>query len=440
MKIDTKSVTDKTEIGQEMYDWAVDLFPICRSITGPGLRATLEYFQDIISELQIHGVASGTQVFDWIIPQEWRIRAATLTGPDGTVIADFADSNLHVVNYSVPVDRKLSLSELQPHLYSREDMPTAIPYVTSYYSPHWGFCMEHSKHSQLVDGEYHAYIDSEHIEGELNFADIVIPGDSEQEILFTSYTCHPSMAQNELSGPVVLIALARWVKSLDRRKYTYRFVLAPETIGAITYLSQKLEHLQAHVIAGYVVTCVGDDAGYSYLPSRTGSTLADHVAIAALEGRQLDFTQYSFLDRGSDERQYCSPRVDLPIASLMRTKYGHYPEYHTSLDNLDFISPKGLGESLSMYQDCIHILEHNETYECVNICEPQLGRRNMRALQNSSGTGASVLSETQWNISNILAYADGKTDVVGLSRVTGVSVFDVIDVCDLLKSNELLQK
>jgi aminopeptidase-like protein len=422
-----------------MFEWAVELFPHCRSITGPGLRTTLNYFQNIVPELQIHGIASGTQVFDWVVPQEWRIKSAKLTDPNGDVVADFADSNLHVVNYAVSVDRKLSLSELQAHLYSREDMPEAIPYVTSYYSPHWGFCLEHSKRSALPDGEYQAFIDSEHVDGELNFADLVIPGESDQEILFTSYACHPSMANNELSGPVVLIALARWVQSLDRRKYTYRFVLAPETIGAIAYLSQNLNHLQAHVIAGYVITCVGDDGGYAYLPSRTGTTLADEVAIAALEGRDLDFTRYSFLDRGSDERQYCSPKVDLPMASLLRSKYGTYPEYHTSLDNLDFISAKGLGESLSMYQDCIRILEHNEIYECVEKCEPQLGRRNLRPPQNSAGAGQPTLSEIQSNTSNILAYADGKTDVVGLSRVTGISVFDIIDGCALLKSNQLLE-
>ena len=352
-----------------MHSWMHDLFPICRSITGDGNRETLAYLKDRFPELVLHEIPTGARVFDWEIPPEWRIREAYIEDSEGHRLIDFSNCNLHVVGYSDPVDRTMSREELEGHLHSLPDQPSAIPYVTSYYRRQWGFCVTQQQRESLGQGPFRVRIDSELFDGSLTYADAVLPGSTSEEVLFSTYICHPSMANNELSGPVVTLALARWLAQVPDRRYTYRFVFVPETIGAIAYISEHLHHLQEHVRAGWVVTCVGDERCYSYLPSRRGDGLSDRVSLQVLRERVGDFRQYSFLDRGSDERQYCSPGVDLPVCSVMRSKYEEYPEYHTSLDDLDVVTPEGLAGSAALLQDCIRVLEANRRYvACLPGC------------------------------------------------------------------------
>jgi len=419
----------------EIYHWAADIFPICRSLTGEGVRKTLGYLQNIVPGITLHEVPTGTRCFDWEIPHEWNIREAFLLGPDGEKVVDFNNSNLHVVGYSLAVDTELDLEELQEHLYSSEDQPDAIPYVTSYYKPRWGFCLPHRTRQQLKPGRYRAVIDASHTNGALSYADYILKGETSEEILLSTYVCHPSMANNEVSGPVVMTALARWLSSLPERRYTYRFVWVPETLGAIAYLSRNIRAMKAQTRAGFIVTCVGDDRGFSFLPSRHGNTLADRVARQVLSETHPQYREYSFLDRGSDERQYCAPGVDLPVASIMRSKYGTYPEYHTSLDDLSMISASGLGGSYETYRQVLTLLEHNHRYRVTTICEPRLGIRNLYPdLQRKE------ISDDVVPILNLLAYADGDRDLIGLCEITKVRFRDAVPLLRALHREGLVER
>ena len=322
----------------KMYDWMCDLFPINRSLTGKGVRETLEYLSRLIPDMSICSVKSGTKAFDWHIPDEWRINDAYIEDSKGNKIIDFKDNNLHVVGYSIAINEWLELDELENYLHSLPKQPDAIPYVTSYYSRTWGFCLKHSQREKLKSGRYRVVIKSEIFCGEMNYAEVLIPGRESKEVLLSTYICHPSMANNELSGPIVTTALVQWLTQQKDLKYSYRILFIPETIGSIYYLSQHYKSLQKKIIAGYVITCVGDERCFSFVPSKNGNTLSDRAAKHVLSHISPDYKRYTFLDRGSDERQYCSPGIDLPIASIMRSKYHEYPEYHTSLDNLDFVT------------------------------------------------------------------------------------------------------
>ncbi len=421
-------------IGQEMVSWAKDLFPLNRSLMGEGVRDTLNYLKEILPELEINEVPSGTIAFDWLVPKEWRITDAYIICPNGEKIAEFKKNNLHVMGYSNAVNKKLSLDELDKHFYSLPNMPDAIPYVTSYYDEGWAFCISHAMREDLEPGEYHVVIESEKIEGSLTYGELLIPGREQAEVLFSTYVCHPSLANNELSGPVLTAALARWIGK-EQRKFSYRIIFVPETIGAIVYLSRNLDALKDHLIAGYVVSCVGDERRYSYMPSREGNTYADKVALAVLENNVDSFDHYSFLERGSDERQYCSPNIDLPVCSIMRSKYGTYPEYHTSLDNFDVVTGEGLAGSYEIYKKVIELIEFNDCYAATNFGEPQLGKRGLYPLMGTNKSKDELIK----NLWDILAYADGIRDVIDIAKTCNITISDTIKCINILQKHELLK-
>lgn len=426
------SVSENNE-GKLMYELMCELFPICRSLTGDGVRQTLSILQQHIP-LEIVEVPTGTKVFDWEISKEWNIHNAYIIDPEGNKIVDFKENNLHVVGYSTPVDQDITLEELQQHLYSLEDQPDAIPYITSYYKERWGFCVTHHQRQTLKAGTYHVYIDSELKEGYLSYGEVVIPGESEKEIFLSTYICHPSMANNELSGPVMATQLIKWILQKPR-KYTYRIVFIPETIGSITYLSKHLSHLKQNVIAGYNISCVGDERAYSYLPSRNGNTLSDRVALNVLKHKHKDFIHYSFLDRGSDERQYCSPGIDLPIASIMRSKFGQYPEYHTSLDNLQLVTATGLQGCYDVYVDCLVLIEKNAYYQVTCLCEPQLGKRGLYPTLSTKESGNQVRT-----MMNFIAYADGKHDLLEIAEVINESAINLVSLLEQLIKTRVIKQ
>lgn len=419
------------EVGKAMHQLVAELFPICRSITGDGVRETLKIMQKHIP-LKIYEVPTYTEVFDWVVPKEWNIKDAYIMDEVGNKIVDFKENNLHVVGYSTPIDKILTLEQLQPHLYSLENQPDAIPYITSYYKERWGFCLTHNQRQNLKDGNYQVFIDSELKDGSLTYGELIIPGESEKEVFLSTYICHPSMANNELSGPIVTTFLAKWVLS-QPRKYTYRIIFIPETIGSITYLSKNMNEMKHNIIAGYNLSCVGDDRTFSYLPSRDGNTLADRVALNILNSYHPNFMKYSFLDRGSDERQYCSPGVDLPVASILRSKFGEYPEYHTSLDNLDLVTVDGLAGSLDIYIRCLELIEKNKLYKINCLCEPQLGKRGLYPTISTKESGKIVR-----NMMNFIAYADGKRDLIEISEVIKTPVDDLYSIINDLEKLDLL--
>ncbi|WP_119305203.1 DUF4910 domain-containing protein [Dongia deserti] len=424
-----------SEAGARAYALAKELFPICRSITGRGVRETLAIIAREIPELMIHEVPSGIKCFDWTVPPEWSVREAYIENERGQRIVNFKDNNLHLVGYSIAVDRMLSLDELRPHLYSLPGMPDAIPYVTSYYAERWGFCLSHRQLTALEPGNYRVRIDSTLAPGGLTYGEVILPGQSRAEVFLSTYVCHPSLGNNELSGPTVATELVRWIRSLPRRRFTYRVVFIPETIGSITYLSRHLPELKERVIAGFNLTCIGDDRVYSYLPSRNGKTLADRAALHALKHHAADFMRYGFLDRGSDERQYCSPGVDLPVASIMRSKYGSYPEYHTSLDDLSLISPAGLGGGINAIAKAILTVELNRAYRATVLCEPQLGKRGLYPTLN--GPGGRHMGRL---LTDIFTYCDGEHDLLSIAELLDLPVWELVPAVRQLADAGLIEQ
>lgn len=427
-----------TSQGKTMYKWATDLYPICRSLTGNGVRETLAYIKKLLPALSVHDVPSGTKAFDWVVPDEWNIRDAFIADEGGKRLIDFKQSNLHVLGYSEPVDRRLNYAELDPHLYSLPDQPDAIPYMTSYYKRRWGFCLSDNQRKALrqnSNATYHVKIDATLAPGHLTYGEVIIPGQSKEEILLSTYVCHPSLANNELSGPCVAVALAQWISTVPQRRYTYRILFLPETIGAIVYLSRHLKVMKRNTVAGFVLTCMGDDRAYSYVASRKGDTLADRVAKHVLSHHAPQYHAYSFLERGSDERQYCSPGVDLPVCSVIRSKYGTFPEYHTSSDNLSLISPQGLQGGFDAVRKCIEILENNYVYETAVLGEPQLGKRGLYPTLSTTQNKNHVR-----HMMDVLAYADGTQDLIGIAETIGVDAYQLLPTVAQLLQHQLLRQ
>lgn len=412
-----------------------ELWPLPRSLTGDGVRETHGRVSRVMP-LQTFEVPSGTQVFDWAVPREWRVNQAYVVAPDGRRVLDFAECNLRLVGYSVPFRGRLTLEELQPHLYSLPDQPDAIPYVTSYYRERWGFCLTERERQALPAGEYEVVVDTELFDGSLTYSHAVLPGETGDEVLLTSYTCHPSLANNELSGPLLLTFLYRRLAAWPRRRLTYRFVLAPETIGALVYLHAHGEHLKQAVKAGYVVTCVGGPGGLTYKRSRDG-TLADRAAEHVLkhwdEPEPPAISDFSPI--GSDERQYASPGFRLPVGSLMRARYGTYREYHTSLDDKAFMDVASVQRTLDAYEAVCRALDGNETLLSLSpYGEPRLGPRGLYPDLSVGGRNHRVNEAVFW----VLNLADGEHDLLAIADRSGIAFDEVREAADRLVAAGLL--
>jgi aminopeptidase-like protein len=421
--------------GNDMHDLAKRLWPINRSLTGEGVRETLQILQELVQELQIKEVPSGTRVFDWEVPREWRPVKAYIITPNGEKICDFSKNNLHLVGYSIPIKAQMTLDELDEHLYSLPQQPEAIPYITSYYKDRWGFCLTQKQRDSLQSGIYEVVIESELFEGNLTYGEIFFKGKSDKEVFLSTYVCHPSMANNELSGPVVTTYLAQWLSELKDRKYSYRIVFIPETIGSITYISLRKDHLKKHVIAGFNISCIGDDRAYSYLPSRRGDSLSDLVAQHTLSILAPGFKSYEWKHRGSDERQYCAPGIDLPIASIMRTKYGEYPEYHTSLDDLEHVvTPRGLDGGYRAFKKAIETIESHCYPRVKTLCEPQLGKRGLYPTLSTKETGKKVQV-----MMDLITWSDGTLSLLDIANRCKVGAWELSAILQELVEHDLIE-
>ena len=425
-------------VGNEIFNLLARLFPINRSIMGDGVRETLSIIADeYLPALKIYEIPSGTAIGDWVVPKEWNLKRGFIKNEAGKMIVDSQVLNLHVMGYSVPVRKHCSLDVLQEHLYSLTDLPNAVPYVTSYYKNDWGFCISDRERSELKDGLYEVVIDATLEDGSLTYGEIVIPGQVEDEIFFSTYICHPSLANNELSGPCLATFLAR--ELLEQNPYyTYRFVFVPETIGSIAFIHNKGTDFTKKVLAAFNLTCLGDDNSWSLLPSRLGNTYTDRVAKAVLDSAGVQYTEYDFVrDRGSDERQYCAPGVDLPMISIMRSMYGTYPEYHTSLDNLEFVTPSGLDQSFRVHMDCIKLIEINRVYRVKCWGEPFLSKRNMN--YTIVGGRDDHSADRCKEILDVFMCCDGFTDVLEIVRLTKFPITVVENALTFLTSENLIE-
>ena len=425
---------------KKYYDIAkIKLYPICRSLTGNGTRETLKIIKNNFPKLKIFREKSGKRVFDWKIPPEWNIQNAFVLDKSGKKIIDFKKNNLHLVGYSVPINKVIKRDELIKHLHSLPKQPKAIPYVTSYYKKYWGFCVS-DINKKIIIKKYHkndkfkiVIKSSLNSHGYLNYGELVLKGNSQKEILISTYICHPSMANNELSGPIVSMCLIDYFKKFKNLNKTLRFIFIPETIGSITYLSKNLLKLKRNLIGGYNLSCIGDERNYSCMFSKYKNTQADKALIKAYKELGIKFKSYSFLKRGSDERQYCSPFVELPIASIFRTKYGEYPEYHTSLDNFNLVTTKGISGGFNVAKKAIELLLKTSIPVNKIICEPQMGKRNLYphlSLKKPKNHTRDLM--------NFLQYADGKNSLDDISKLIKLSLSKTKKIYLLLKKNSLV--
>ncbi len=413
-----------------------NLFPICRSITGEGIRKTLNYFESFNPEFKRIKFKTGEKVFDWEIPQEWNVKNAYLKHiKTGEIFAEFEKNNLHLMGYSEPKNCELDFEELSSKIYTLRNKPEWIPYVTSYYKKDWGFCMKDSIKSKMKSGKYKVFIDSSFKKGNLELSHALIKGKSKKEILFSSYVCHPSMANNELSGPVLLNAILDYIKTNFRKtKYSYRFIMQPETIGSIAYLSKYHKYLCKNVICGFNLSCVGDNRAYSLVHTPYENTLADYALSAALKGL-VNVKEYSFLSRGSDERQYCSPGIRLPVCTFSRSLFGQYPEYHSSADNLDVVNQEGLEGSLDVFKTIIEAFE-TSLYPKIRVkCEPQLGKRGI--YPNTSFFEENKIDPVKARM-NFITYCDGEKSIFEVSEKINLDLKSTIKEAKLIKKHNLL--
>jgi len=413
-------LADPAAAGEALFALVSELFPLHRSITGDGVRGTLARLSRHIP-LVIHEVPSGTRVFDWTVPDEWNVRAAWIADATGRRVVDMRRSNLHLVHYSVPVRARLSLAELRPHLHSLPEAPELVPYRTSYYTPSWGFCVAHEQLAALADGEYEVCIDASLAPGSLTYGECFLPGETDDEVLVSTHICHPSMANDNCSGIALAAALAEALATRTSRRYGYRFVFVPGTIGSITWLARNEAGVD-RIRHGLVLAGLGDASAFTYKKSRRGNAEIDRLVPRVLSDLGAPHAVRDFVPYGYDERQYCSPAFDLPVGCLMRTPHGGYREYHTSADDLAFVRPERLHESLRLVLAIVDALEANRRYVSQNPkCEPQLGRRGLYATLGGIDRRADELA-LLW----ALSLADGRHTVLDIADRSGMS-FDAID-------------
>lgn len=423
---------DSDQAGARMFALMERLYPICRSITGPGVRQTLDIVQELLP-LERSEVPSGTQVFDWTVPNEWCIRDAWVKDSSGNVIVDFKHCNLHVVGYSVPVHTRLSLAELRKHLHSDPEHPDWIPYRTSYYQQSWGFCLTHRQLLSLQEGEYEVCIDADLGPGSLSYAECMIPGDSPTEVLLFAHTCHPSLCNDNLSGVVLLTILGQYLRRC-RLNWTYRLVFAPATIGSITWLSQNQAHLH-RIKAGLIVSVAGDPGSITYKRSRHDRALIDRAAAHTVSRGDNPGTILPFSPWGYDERQFCSPGINLPIGRITRSPNGAYPQYHTSADNLDLVRPEHLQDSLRHIMQILGILESDRRY--LNLSpfgEPQLGRRGLYRLMG----GYTDISALQHALLWVLNYSDGAHSLLDIAEMSELNFQTLLHAAKLAEQAGIL--
>jgi len=421
------------DVGAAMYRLVADLHPICRSITGDGVRQTLETLNTRIP-VAVNEVPSGTQVFDWVVPKEWNISRAYLKDPNGEHVVDFEDHNLHVVNYSVPVREKMPLEALIPHLHTLPEKPDWIPYRTSYYQENWGFCLTHNRFLDLMDGEYEVCIDTSLKEGSLTYGECLVEGFTNEEVIISTHICHPSLCNDNLSGIALATFLADILSKVPHR-YTYRFLFIPGTIGSITWLALNENRLSV-IKHGLVAACVGDPGYMTYKKSRHGNAVVDRAVQIALKDAGGEYKIEDFFPYGYDERQYCSPGINLPVGCLMRTPHGQYAEYHTSADNLNLVKPASLLDSLETYLSIFYILEHNTAYMNLNPnCEPQLGRRGLYSQMGGDPDSGKRQMAMLW----VLNLSDGSHTLIDIAERSGIRFDFIKTAADILVDHELLQ-
>lgn len=424
-------------MSKNIYKTIKDLFPICRSITGPGIQKSLSYFENLVPNFKRVKFKSGSKVYDWKIPKEWDVKNAYIASLDKKKYAEFEKNNLHLLNFSIPIKKRVSRKELFKHLYTLKKQPNSIPYVTSYYKKNWGFCITENQKKKLRDKFYDVFVDSKFKNGNLHLSHAIFKGRSKKEIFFSSYLCHPSMANNELSGPAVLIKLAEYIKNKKKLNFTYRFVLLPETIGSICYIKKFGKTLKKNMICGFNLSCVGDNKVYSHIESRYGNTLADLSLREALKGKKR-YKKYSFLQRGSDERQYCSPGIDLPVCGFSRSKYGEYPEYHTSEDNLNLVSEKGLKNSFEVMKSIINKFEKDYNWNNFPknniLCEPNLGKRNLYPTISQKKDYKNLNLRM-----DLIAYSDGKKNLYEISKIIKQPLNKINSELKILKRKKIIR-
>jgi len=423
-----------TKRGKQLFKLIKQLYPLCRSITGDGLRQSLQIIRERIP-IKIYEIPTGTEVFDWTVPKEWNIRDAWIKDLQGNRIVDFRKSNLHVLNYSTPVDKVVSFHELKGHLFTLPEQPDLIPYRTSYYKEQWGFCLEHNRFINMKDEEYHVFIDSSLEDGSMSYGELYIQGNTDDEVLISAHICHPSLCNDNLSGVSLAVHLAESLLEEENR-YSYRFLFMPGTIGSIAWLARNEDNVK-NIKYGLVLSCAGDSGNITYKKSRQGNAEIDKIVEKVLADTAEKFEIRSFTPYGYDERQFCSPGFNLPVGCFMRTPFSEFPEYHTSADNLDFVKPEALADSLSKLQSIVYTIEYNRKYLNLNPkCEPNLGKRGLY-----KSIGGNLKSEVnQLAVLWTLNFSDGNHSLLDISEKSGISFGTIKQTADILKKVQLLKQ